>query len=75
MEKQKINIFNWNHISDDLTEDQIDELKGYYASYHRKSWAYKQAMKHLKRMRFCRQFRFSDFWNWRYCCCCCYIRC
>ena len=48
MEKQKINIFNWNHISDDLTEDQIDELKGYYASYHRKSWAYKKAMKNLK---------------------------
>ena len=45
-------IFNWNHISDNLTEDKIDELKGYYASYHRKCWAYKQAMKHLKRMRF-----------------------
>ena len=29
MEKQKINIFNWNHISDDLTEEEIDELKGY----------------------------------------------
>ena len=52
MEKQKINIFNWNHISDNLTEDQIDELKGYYASYHRKSWAYKKAMKNLKRTRF-----------------------
>ena len=52
MEKQKINIFNWNHISDDLTEDQIDELKGYYASYHRKSYADKKAMKNLKRMRF-----------------------
>ena len=50
--KQKRKIFNWNHISDKLSEYQIEELKGYYASYHRKCWAYKQAMKHLKRMRF-----------------------
>ena len=35
-----------------LSEDQIEELKGYYASYHRKCWAYKQAMKRLKQMRF-----------------------
>ena len=52
MKEPKSKIFNWNHISENLTEDQINELKGYYASYHRKSWAYKQAMKHLKRMRF-----------------------
>ena len=49
MEKQKIKIFNWNHISDDLTEDQINELKNYYASYHRKCWAYKQAIKRFKK--------------------------
>ena len=30
------NIFNWNHISSDLTEDQIEELKSYYITYHRK---------------------------------------
>ena len=29
------NIFDWNHISDRLTEDQIDELKVYYALYHK----------------------------------------
>ena len=49
MEKQKRKIFNWNHISNDLTEDQINELKNYYASYHRKCWAYKQAMKRFKK--------------------------
>ena len=49
MEKQKRKIFNWNHISDDLTEDQINELKNYYTSYHRKCWAYKQAMKRFKK--------------------------
>ena len=48
--KQKRKIFNCNHISDDLSEDQIEELKGYYASYHRKCWAFKQAMKRFKRM-------------------------
>ena len=24
------NIFNWNHISSNLTQDQITELKEYY---------------------------------------------
>ena len=46
--KQKRKIFNWNHISDELSEDQINELKGYYAAYHRKCWAHKQAMKRFK---------------------------
>ena len=44
-------IFNWNHISDKLTEEQVEELKSYYHSYHRKCWAYKQAVKHLKKWR------------------------
>ena len=26
-------IFNWNHISDKLTEEQIEELKSYYHTY------------------------------------------
>ena len=43
------NIFNWNHISSDLTEDQIEELKSYYITYHRKCWAYKQATKRFKK--------------------------
>ena len=29
------NIFNWNHISDDLNENQISELKALYKCYHR----------------------------------------
>ena len=39
------NIFNWNHISSNLTQDQITELKEYYQTYHRKCWAFKQAAK------------------------------
>ena len=42
-------IFDWNHISDKLTEEQIEELKSYYHTYHKKCWAYKQASKHLKK--------------------------
>ena len=38
-------IFDWNHVSDKLTEDEVDELKSYYKAYHRKCWAYKQAVK------------------------------
>ena len=49
-EPERISIFKWNHISDQLNEEQIGELKGYYATYHQKCWAYKQAMKRFKRM-------------------------
>ena len=49
MKKQRKNIFNWNHISDKLTEEQIDELKMYYRTYNKKYWAYKQAMKRFKK--------------------------
>ena len=48
MTNKRKNIFNWNHISGKLKEDQIKELKAYYVNYHRKCWAYKQAVKHLK---------------------------
>ena len=43
------NIFNWNHISNELTEEQITELKEYYQTYHRKCWAFKQAAKRFKK--------------------------
>ena len=29
-------IFNWNHISVELNEEQVEELKSYYHSYHKK---------------------------------------
>ena len=48
----KRKIFYWNHISDKLTDDQIMELKAYYHSYHRKCWAFKQAVKHFKKWKF-----------------------
>ena len=48
---QKKKIFNWNHISDKLTKDQVDELKSYYKAYHRKCWAFKQAFKRFKKLK------------------------
>ena len=49
MTDKRKNIFDWNHISNKLTEEQIKEIKAYYYTYHRKCWAYKQASKHLKK--------------------------
>ena len=46
-----MNIFYWNHISNKLTEEQVEELKSYYHSYHKKCWAYKQALKSFKKWR------------------------
>ena len=44
----KNKIFDWNYISDKLSEEQINELKKYYSTYHRKCWLYKYALKRLK---------------------------
>ena len=46
-----MSIFNWNHISEELTKEEIDELKSYYRTYHKKCWAYKQALKKFKRIK------------------------
>ena len=46
------NIFDWNHISDKLSKDGREELKSYYKVYHRKSWAFKRALKRYKYLRY-----------------------
>ena len=51
MADRKKRIFSWNHISDRLAEDQVDELKSYYKAYHRKCWAYKKAVKRYKKFK------------------------
>ena len=51
MGDRKKRIFSWNHISDRLAEDQVDELRSYYKAYHRKCWAYKQAVKRYKKFK------------------------
>ena len=76
MKELRKSIFNWNHISDKLTEEQIEELKSYYHSYHKKGWAYKKSSKTPEKMeiieefisrririrRFC--FQYSNWWHW-----------
>ena len=44
------NIFNWNHISSDLIEDQISELKALYKYYHKKYWLFKMTFKYFKKV-------------------------
>jgi len=44
----KKNIFNWNHVSENLTENQISELKALYKFYH-KYWLYKASFKSFKK--------------------------
>jgi len=46
---ERENIFDWNHVSNKLTDRQISELKSYYKAYHRKCWAYKMATKRLEK--------------------------
>ena len=48
MDKRK-NIFNWNHVSENLTEDQISELKALYKFYHKKYWLFKMTYKYFKK--------------------------
>ena len=48
---RKKNVFDWNHISDKLTEDQISELKALYKNYHRLFKCFEIKYKRLKRLR------------------------
>ena len=43
-------IFNWNHISEKLTEKQISELKALYKFYHKKYWLAKMTFKYFKKV-------------------------
>ena len=48
MQKKKL-IIDFNHISNQLSTEEIDELKAYYMSYHKKMWMYKTAYKRFKK--------------------------
>ena len=49
MVDRRKHIFNWNHISDKLTEDQISELKALYTFYHKKYWLFKMTFNYFKK--------------------------
>ena len=42
-------IFNWNHVSENLTEDRISELKALYKFYHKQYWLHKESFKSFKK--------------------------
>ena len=50
-QKKKL-IIDFNHISNRLSKEEIDEWKAYYMSYHKKMWMYKSAYKRLKKWEF-----------------------
>ena len=66
MKEPRNSIFNWNHISDELTEEQIEELKSYYHTYHKKCWAHKQALKKLQKMETIRKLTVHHICIWRF---------
>ena len=49
MNNHKRSIFNWNHVSENLTDDQISVLKALYKFYHKKYWLYKESFKSFKK--------------------------
>ena len=45
-------ICDFNHISPELNQEQIDELIGYYKTTHQKCFLYKKAHKHYKLIKY-----------------------
>ena len=44
----KKDIFEFNHIDNLLSEDEIKNIKEFYAHYHKKFWCFKKTYKHFK---------------------------
>ena len=44
-----IAVTEFNHVSNTLTSDQIDEFKSYYRTYHKKMWTFKKAYKSYRK--------------------------
>ena len=42
-------ILDFNHIFNNLLNEEVTELKAYYTSYHKKQWCYKAAFKRLRK--------------------------
>ena len=43
-------IFNYYHISKDLSDEKINEIKDVYKYYHKKYWCYKKSFQHYQKM-------------------------
>ena len=47
--EDRLNIFNFNHISKDLPEEVEQTLKEFYKFYHKKWWCYERAFRRYKK--------------------------
>ena len=43
-------IFNFNHISNNLSDEKIKEIKDLYKYYHKKFWCYKKSFQDYQKM-------------------------
>ena len=43
-------IFEFNHIDENLSESEISTIKDFYKNYHKKYWCFKKSYKHFKRL-------------------------
>lgn len=50
MADRKISVFNFNHISSELSEDHRKALRALYRFYHKKYWLFKMTFKYLKKI-------------------------
>ena len=46
--KERKKIPDFNHISNKLSDDEVQELKQYYKTYYKQKWAFTQKYKKLK---------------------------
>ena len=49
MQKKKL-IIDFNPISNRLSTEEIDELKAYYMSYHKKMWNVQKCIQKIQEM-------------------------
>ena len=45
---KKYSVFEFNHIDNLLSEEEINTLKEFYKYYHKKFWCFKKTFKHFK---------------------------
>ena len=45
-----LSVFNFNHISSKLKEEEVTMLKKLYSQYHQKTWCYQRAYKRFKKI-------------------------
>lgn len=46
----KMEVLSFNHISENLSDDKVTALRNLYKHYHLKTWCFKKAYNHFKRI-------------------------